>query len=107
MFYDEPTTGLDPITSRRIDDLIDSVKQIHDVSSVVVTHDMRTVEHVADRVIMLAPCRELPPEASQILFEGSVDELFNHTDPQISEFVRGGSLELSAGSKIEPMHKAA
>ena len=107
MFYDEPTTGLDPITSRRIDDLIDSVKQKHDVSSVVVTHDMRTVERVADRVVMLAPCRQLEPDESQIVFEGSVDELFNTTDPRISEFVRGGSREILAGSQIDPTDKAA
>ncbi len=95
MFYDEPTTGLDPVTSRRIDDLIDSVAQTHRVSSVIVTHDMRTVERVADRVIMLAPCRRLEPGESQILFAGSVEQLFAVTDPQIADFVRGGALELS------------
>ncbi|MEO2030569.1 MAG: ATP-binding cassette domain-containing protein [Planctomycetaceae bacterium] len=100
MFYDEPTTGLDPITSRRIDDLIDSVKNDHDVSSVVVTHDMRTVQRVADRVVMLASCGELRPGESQILFEGSVAELFDDTDPRISEFVRGGSLNWSGGSEV-------
>ena len=93
MFYDEPTTGLDPVTSRRIDDLIDSIKHRHNVSSVIVTHDMKTVERVADRVIMLAPCRILPPAEPQILFEGTVSELFTVNDPQIAEFVRGGALE--------------
>lgn len=107
MFYDEPTTGLDPITSRRIDDLIDSVKNDHDVSSVVVTHDMRTVERVADRVVMLAPCRELRPDESQVLFEGSVAKLFDNTDPRIAEFVRGGSLKMSAGLRVDHTHKAA
>ena len=107
MFYDEPTTGLDPITSRRIDDLIDSVKNDHDVSSVVVTHDMRTVERVADRVVMLAPCRGLRPDESQVLFEGSVARLFGNTDPRIAEFVRGGSLEMSAGLRVDHTHKAA
>ncbi len=107
MFYDEPTTGLDPITSRRIDDLIDSIKHIHNVSSVVVTHDMRTVQRVADRVVMLAPCRQLSPDESQTLFEGPVEELFSLTDPQIADFVRGGSLELSDGSKIGHAQKVA
>lgn len=96
MFYDEPTTGLDPVTSRRIDDLIDSVSHRHNVSSVIVTHDMRTVERVADRVIMLAPCRRLSPGEPQILFEGSVEQLFAVTDPQIADFVRGGALETSS-----------
>lgn len=93
MFYDEPTTGLDPVTSRRIDDLIDSIKHRHNVSSVIVTHDMKTVERVADRVIMLAPCRTLTSDEPQILFEGTVSELFTVDDPQIAEFVRGGALE--------------
>lgn len=95
MFYDEPTTGLDPVTSRRIDDLIDSIKYKHNVSSVIVTHDMKTVQRVADRVIMLAACRTLQPHDQQILFEGTVDELFSVTDPRIAEFVRGGALNAS------------
>lgn len=93
MFYDEPTTGLDPVTSRRIDDLIDSIKYNHNVSSVIVTHDMKTVERVADRVIMLAACRTLTPGEQQILFDGSVEALFSVTEPRIAEFIRGGSLQ--------------
>jgi len=89
MFYDEPTTGLDPITSRRIDDLIGSVQQKFGVSSVIVTHDMKTVERVADRVIMLRSCARLENGAPQKLFEGSVAELFSCTDPRVSRFVRG------------------
>jgi len=107
MFYDEPTTGLDPVTSRRIDDLIDSVKHQHDVSSIVVTHDMQTVERVADRVVMLAPCHQLNPIDSQILFEGSVDDLFNTTDPKISEFVHGGAPESSGQVDTRQNHNAA
>ncbi len=107
MFYDEPTTGLDPITSRRIDDLIDSVKHQHNVSSIVVTHDMRTVERVADRVVMLAPCHQLGPEDPQIIFEGSVDDLFNTTDPQISEFVNGGVLKSLGEAHTTQNHSAA
>ncbi len=107
MFYDEPTTGLDPVTSRRIDDLIASVTHSHNVSSVIVTHDMRTVERVADQVIMLAPCRQLGPNESQILFEGTVDDLFQTTDPQISEFIHGGALESSGESRENSTHHAA
>ena len=107
MFYDEPTTGLDPITSRRIDDLLDSVKNFHNVSSVVVTHDMRTVQRVADRVVMLAPCRGLSPAESQVVFEGSADELFGVADPQISDFVRGGSIERSCELPAGPRQKVA
>lgn len=89
MFYDEPTTGLDPITSRRIDDLIETVRQQHGVSSVIVTHDMKTVEHVADRVVMLRSCANLEQNASQKLFEGTVDELFSSADPRVAGFVSG------------------
>jgi len=107
MFYDEPTTGLDPVTSRRIDDLIDSIKNNHNVSSVIVTHDMRTVERVADRVIMLAACRTLQPGDEQILFEGSVDALFSVTDPRIAEFVRGGALQAPTDTvSIQPTYAA-
>ena len=91
MYYDEPTTGLDPVTSRRIDDLIDLVKHSRNVSSVVVTHDMQTVQRVADRVIMLSSCCQLHPGESQVLFEGSVTELFEAADPRVADFVRGKS----------------
>ena len=107
MFYDEPTTGLDPITSRRIDDLIDAIKHQHQVSSVIVTHDMRTVERVADRVIMLAPCRQLAHAESQVLFAGTVEQLFTESDPRIAEFVRGGAIEASGDADaINPTQAA-
>ncbi len=101
MFYDEPTTGLDPVTSRRIDDLIAAIRQRHRVSSVIVTHDMKTVESVADRVIMLAPCRKLDDGESQILFEGTVSDLFSASDPRIAHFVRGGPSDASTGQIIQ------
>ena len=55
MLYDEPTTGLDPIMSDVINELILSTRRQHPVTSVVVTHDMRTARKVADRVVMLYP----------------------------------------------------
>lgn len=61
MFYDEPTTGLDPVMSDVINELILRTKRRGHVTSIVVTHDMRTVERVADRVIMLYPASLLQP----------------------------------------------
>ena len=55
MLYDEPTTGLDPIMSDVINELIMSTRRTHLVTSIVVTHDMRTARKVADRVVMLFP----------------------------------------------------
>lgn len=53
LLYDEPTTGLDPVMSRVIDDLIIKMKNIFNVTSIVVTHDMVSVFRMADRVVML------------------------------------------------------
>ena len=59
IFYDEPTTGLDPIMSDVINELILRTRSQHNVTGVVVTHDMRTAHKVADRVIMLYPTSRL------------------------------------------------
>ena len=57
MLYDEPTTGLDPIMTDVINELILQTRRQHPVTSVVVTHEMKTVHKVADRVVMLYPLR--------------------------------------------------
>ena len=59
MLYDEPTTGLDPIMSDVINELILNTRRRHPVTSIVVTHDMRTARKVADRVVMLYPLSRL------------------------------------------------
>src|SRR5262245_30605891 len=68
MLYDEPTTGLDPIMSDVIGQLIVQTRQRHPVTSIVVTHDMKTAQKVADRVVMLYPWGRLKPGESQVLF---------------------------------------
>src|SRR5205823_5986605 len=70
MLYDEPTTGLDPIMSDVINELILQTRRQHPVTSIVVTHDMRTVQKVADRVVMLHPLARLGPGEGQVLFDG-------------------------------------
>lgn len=89
MFYDEPTTGLDPVMSDVINELILKVRSQRPVTSVVVTHDMRTVEKVADRIVMFYPRARLRPEESQLVFEGTAEEAFQSPDPRVSQFVRG------------------
>ena len=59
MLYDEPTTGLDPIMSDVINELMLQTQQTEKVTGIVVTHDMKTVQKVADRVIMLYPLARL------------------------------------------------
>lgn len=71
MLYDEPTTGLDPIMTGVINDLILKVSKSRPVTSVVVTHELRTLATVADRVIMLRPLARLESWESQLAFEGT------------------------------------
>ncbi|MFM8413396.1 MAG: ABC transporter ATP-binding protein [Planctomycetota bacterium] len=89
VLYDEPTTGLDPIMSDVINELILRVRQRPHVTSVVVTHDMHTARKVADRVIMLYPLFRLRPGESQIVFDGTPAELDRSTDPRIRQFIEG------------------
>jgi len=78
MLYDEPTTGLDPITSKEISKLILEVQKKYDTSSVIITHDMECARLTADRIVVI---KDGMCEA-----EGSFDELKNSTDPWIRSF---------------------
>jgi phospholipid/cholesterol/gamma-HCH transport system ATP-binding protein len=89
MLYDEPTTGLDPIMSDVIADLIVQTRQRHPVTGIVVTHDMRIVHKVADRVIMLYPLAQLAAGEGQILFDGVPGDLAASPDPRVLRFIRG------------------
>lgn len=81
VLYDEPTTGLDPIVSDSIDQLIQRVCERLQVTSVVVTHDMRSVRRVARRIFML--------HEGRIHATGTPDEIFHSPDPVIHRFVNG------------------
>ena len=70
ILYDEPTTGLDPIMSDVINALIIRTRSHYPVTSIVVTHDMRTARKVADRIVMLYPFSRLKSGEDQILFDG-------------------------------------
>jgi phospholipid/cholesterol/gamma-HCH transport system ATP-binding protein len=89
ILYDEPTTGLDPIMTDVINELILKVSQRPRTTSVVVTHELRTARKVADRIIMLYPVNRLTAGASQIVFAGTPEELDRSTDPRIRQFVEG------------------
>ncbi len=89
MLYDEPTTGLDPIMSDVINELILQTQRAMKTTGVVVTHDMKTVTKVADRVVMLYPLPRLEPGESQVLYDGPPDGLESFPDPRVGQFVRG------------------
>ena len=89
MLYDEPTTGLDPIMSDVINQLMLDTSRRRPVTSVIVTHDMQTVRKVADRVIMLYPHSRLGSDEPQIVFDGPSDQIETAEDPRVTQFVRG------------------
>ncbi len=98
MLYDEPTTGLDPIMSDVINELILQTQKTMKTTGVVVTHDMKTVTKVADRVVMLYPLPRLGPRESQILYDGPPEGLESHRDARVRQFVRG-----EAGERLREM----
>jgi phospholipid/cholesterol/gamma-HCH transport system ATP-binding protein len=98
MLYDEPTTGLDPIMSDVINELILQTQQTKKTTGIVVTHDMKTVIKVADRVVMLYPLPRLRPGESQVLYDGPPDALEDHPDARVRQFVRG-----EAGERLREM----
>ncbi len=85
ILYDEPTAGLDPIVSDSINKLIRRLQAELRVTSVVVTHDMVSCNHIADRVALL--------NEGRIYFIGSTEDLHTNSDPTIRDFVDGRSGE--------------
>lgn len=81
ILYDEPTTGLDPITSDAINDLILKLQRELGVTSIVVTHDMPSAFKVGDRIAMLSKGR--------IVFTGSVEEVQQTDHPLVRQFIEG------------------
>ncbi len=98
VLYDEPTTGLDPIMSDVINELILRTQLRESVTSVIVTHDMRTVQKTADRVLMLYPLSRLRPGEPQVLFEGTPEQLQQARDERVQQFVRG-----EAGKRLQEL----
>lgn len=91
MLYDEPTTGLDPIMTDVINELIIRTRTRRPITSIVVTHEMRTVQRVADRVVMLYPLARLSPSEPQVVYDGPTVGLETSADPRVRQFVSGNA----------------
>ncbi len=102
ILYDEPTTGLDPIMSDVINELMMRARHRYAVTSVIVTHDMHTARKVADRVVMVYPLARLAETESQIIFDGPPSELDRTKDRRVRQFVQG-----EAGERLMEMRQAA
>jgi phospholipid/cholesterol/gamma-HCH transport system ATP-binding protein len=81
ILYDEPTTGLDPIRSDIINELILKLSRELGVTTVVVTHDMKSAYKVADRIIML--------HNGKVIADGGADYIRNHPHPVVQQFING------------------
>jgi phospholipid/cholesterol/gamma-HCH transport system ATP-binding protein len=102
VLYDEPTTGLDPIMSDVINELIMGTRHRHGVTSVMITHDMHSARKVADRVVMLFPLSRLDADAPQVIFDGPPSQLERVDDKRVTQFVRG-----EAGERLMEMREQA
>jgi phospholipid/cholesterol/gamma-HCH transport system ATP-binding protein len=98
LLYDEPTTGLDPIMTDVINELMMRTRSRYPVTSIVVTHDMKTAKKVADRVVMIHPLARLGPDAPQILYDGPPETIEQSPDRRVAQFVRG-----EAGERLMEM----
>lgn len=81
ILYDEPTTGLDPVTSAVIDELMVRMRERLGVTGIVITHDMRSAYRVGTRIAMLYE--------GKVRAVGTVEEIQNSTDPVIRQFIEG------------------
>lgn len=101
LLYDEPTTGLDPIMSDVINELMMRTRSHNPVTSVMVTHDMKSATKVADRIVMLYPIARLKPGEPQIIFDGTPQEIERAKDLRVSQFYLG-----EAGDRLMEMGEA-
>lgn len=79
VLYDEPTTGLDPLTTDTINDIITALQRSHGMTSIVVTHDIRSALAISDRIIML--------DQGRIVAEGTPDHIRAHENPWVQRFL--------------------
>jgi len=81
VLYDEPTTGLDPINTARVNNLIMGLQRRLSITSIVVTHDMKSAFQISDRIAMV--------HGGRIIFQGSTRDFRSATDPRIADFIEG------------------
>ncbi|TDQ18828.1 phospholipid/cholesterol/gamma-HCH transport system ATP-binding protein [Algoriphagus boseongensis] len=78
ILYDEPTTGLDPITAREISDLMNSIQKKYNTAAIIISHDLNCIRMTGNRIIMLIEGRNYA--------EGTMDELMKNEDPKVKDF---------------------
>src|SRR5262245_28631481 len=81
LLYDEPTTGLDPINTARVNHLIMGLQRALEITSIVVTHDMKSAFTISDRIAMV--------HSGRIICAGTVDEFRASRDPRVADFIEG------------------
>ncbi|MEM7588412.1 MAG: ATP-binding cassette domain-containing protein [Acidobacteriota bacterium] len=81
LFYDEPSAGLDPIATARVDRLINDLKTGMGITNVVVTHEMESVRRIADRILL--------QHRGSVLLDGTLDDLLESDEPRVQRFVNG------------------
>jgi phospholipid/cholesterol/gamma-HCH transport system ATP-binding protein len=84
VLYDEPTTGLDPLTADVINDLIVNLNRTLNITSITVTHDMHSAFRIADRIVML--------DEGKIVFDGTSEQFEASNDPIVASFLRASGL---------------
>jgi len=97
ILYDEPTTGLDPVTTDVIGELIQRTARIHKVTSIVVSHDMNSACKIADRISMIYNGR--------VIFTGTPDEMRASRNPVIVQFVTGSARGPITETEDEDVHR--
>ena len=83
MVYDEPTTGQDPVMMRRVDDMIVEAAELFDITSIVISHDMRSTFRIADQIAMIY--------RGELLVAGHPDTVRACPDPRVRRFIYAGS----------------
>jgi len=83
VLYDEPTTGLDPINTARVNHMIMGLQERLNITSIVVTHDMKSAFSISDRMAMV--------HSGQVIYSGTVDEFRNAADLRVRDFVEGNA----------------
>jgi phospholipid/cholesterol/gamma-HCH transport system ATP-binding protein len=101
LLYDEPTTGLDPIVSDVINELMLRTRKQNPVTSIMVTHDMKSAVKVADRIMMLYPLARLRGSEPQVLYDGAPAKIEATSDNRVTQFVRG-----EAGDRLMEMSES-
>jgi phospholipid/cholesterol/gamma-HCH transport system ATP-binding protein len=102
LFSDEPTSGLDPVMTAVVDRLTQDLTRKLGMTAVVVTHDMTSAFRIATRMIMLG----IGPRQGRIIAEGTPQEIMNHPDPMLQQFIKGEAdgpipLRLSKGDYLK------